>query len=76
MELQIKNIPIINTVTPAVIYPLYCITDITSLLSGTAIKVFVVYILDYVIKQNLGTYHIFSCIYDLVENDWLCDILQ
>ena len=38
----------INTLTPIVTYLLRCNSDITSLLSGTAIKAIVAYISDYV----------------------------
>jgi hypothetical protein len=52
----------INTFTPAVTYLLRCNTDVTSLLSGTAIKAIVAYISDYVTKPSLKTYTIFDAI--------------
>ena len=39
-----------------------CNTDITSLLSGTAIKAIVAYVSDYVTKPGLKTYTVFDTI--------------
>jgi len=52
----------INNVTPVLTYLLRCNTDVTSLLSGTAIKAIVAYISDYVTKPGLKTYSIFETI--------------
>ena len=52
----------INTLTPIVTFLLRCNTDVTSLLSGTAIKAIVAYISDYVTKPGLKTYTIFDTI--------------
>ena len=52
----------INTLTPIVTFLLRCISDVTSLLSGTAIKAIVAYISDYVTKPGLKTYTIFDTI--------------
>jgi len=52
----------INTLTPLVTYILQCNSDITSLLSGTAIKAIVAYISDYITKPGLKTYSIFEAI--------------
>src|SRR5436190_11284813 len=52
----------INTITRPVTYLLRCNTDVTSLLSGTAIKTVVAYITDYVTKPGLKTYSIFEVI--------------
>jgi len=52
----------INTFTPVVTFLLRCNTDVTSLLSGTAIKAVVAYISDYVTKPSLKTYSIFETI--------------
>src|SRR5258708_18578695 len=51
-----------NTLTPIVTYLLRCNSDVTSLLSGTAIKAIVAYISDYVTKPGLKTYTIFDTI--------------
>ena len=52
----------INTVTPILTYLLRCNSDVTSLLSGTAIKAVVAYISDYITKPGLKTYSIFEAI--------------
>jgi len=52
----------INTLTPLITYLLRCNSDVTSLLSGTAIKAIVAYISDYVTKPGLKTYSIFDAI--------------
>jgi hypothetical protein len=52
----------INTLTLIVTYLLRCNSDVTSLLSGTAIKATVAYISDYVTKPGLKTYIIFDTI--------------
>ncbi len=57
-----KGEPWINTLTPLVTYLLRCNSDVTSLLSGTAIKAIVAYISDYVTKPGLKTYSIFDAI--------------
>src|SRR5882724_2266956 len=51
-----------NTLTPIVTYLLRCNSDVTSLLSGTAIKAIVAYISAYVTKPGLKTYTIFHTI--------------
>src|SRR6202051_890905 len=57
-----KGLKWINTLTPIVTYLLRCNSDVTSLLSGTAIKAIVAYISDYVTKPGLKTYTIFDTI--------------
>ena len=52
----------INTLTPIVTFLLRCNSDVTSLLSGTAINAIVAYISDYVTKPGLKTYTIFDTI--------------
>ncbi len=51
-----------HSITPALTYLLRCNTDVTSLLSGTAIKAVVAYVSDYVTKPGLKTYSIFDTI--------------
>src|SRR5215471_12778260 len=51
-----------NTVTPVLTYLMLCNTDVTSLLSGTAIKAVVAYISDYITKSSLKTYMLFDAI--------------
>jgi len=59
----------INTLTPVVTYLLRCNSDVTSLLSGTAIKATVAYISDYVTKPGLKTYTIFDTIRSVFEKN-------
>ncbi|KII82907.1 hypothetical protein PLICRDRAFT_682664 [Plicaturopsis crispa FD-325 SS-3] len=57
-----KGEPDMNTFTPLVTYLFRSNTDVTSLLSGTAIKAVVAYISDYITKPSLKTYSIFETI--------------
>jgi predicted transcriptional regulator YheO len=52
----------INTYTPLLTYLLKCNTDVTSLLSGTAIKAVVAYVTDYITKSPLKTHVIFDAV--------------
>ena len=57
-----KTEPWINTITQVVTYLFRCNTDITCLLSGTAIKAVVMYVSDYITKTSLKTHTIFDSI--------------
>ncbi|KAJ6630460.1 hypothetical protein B0H10DRAFT_1774914, partial [Mycena sp. CBHHK59/15] len=57
--------PKMNTFTPLITYLNRCNTDVTCLLSGTAVKAVVSYVSDYVSKLSLKTYQIFATIYDV-----------
>ncbi|KAL4259942.1 ATP-dependent DNA helicase [Pleurotus pulmonarius] len=59
----------INTVTPILTYICRCNTDVTSLLSGTAVKAVLVYVSDYITKSALKTYAMFECIRTVIENN-------
>src|SRR6266536_3045228 len=59
----------INTFTPILTFLLRCNTDLTSLLSGTAIKAVVAYISDYVTKPGLKTYSIFATIRSVFQRN-------
>jgi len=48
----------INTITWIVTYLFQCNTDITCLLSGTAIKAIVMYVSDYTTKSSLKTLYL------------------
>ncbi|HXP52941.1 MAG TPA: helitron helicase-like domain-containing protein, partial [Bacteroidia bacterium] len=61
--------PWLNTFTPLVTYLLRCNTDITSLLSGTAIKAVVAYVTDYITKPGLKTYSIFDTIRSVLDKN-------
>jgi hypothetical protein len=59
----------INTLTPALTYIIRCNSDVTSLLSGTAIKAVVAYVSDYITKNGLNTYSIFEAIRRILERN-------
>ncbi|KAJ7479681.1 hypothetical protein FB451DRAFT_1031501, partial [Mycena latifolia] len=59
----------INNVTPMLTYCVRCNTDVTSLLSGTAIKAIIAYISDYVSKASLKSYQVFSSMYDVLHEN-------
>ena len=52
----------ITTITPVLTYLVMCNTDVTSLLSGTAINAVVAYISDYITKSSLKTHMLFDAI--------------
>ena len=55
-----KGEPRMNTFSPVITYLFRCNTDLTSLLSGMAIKVVLAYISDYITKPTLKTYVVFD----------------
>ncbi|EIW51232.1 uncharacterized protein TRAVEDRAFT_77262, partial [Trametes versicolor FP-101664 SS1] len=57
----------INTITPAVTYLMRGNTDVTSLLSGTAIKSVIAYVADYITKTPLKTHVMFQSIQQVFE---------
>src|ERR1700691_5517444 len=63
----------INTFTPIVTFLLRCNSDVTSLLSGTAIKAIVAYISDYITKPGLKTYLVEWAIaaHGMYESHWV-----
>ena len=58
-----------NTINPTVTYLLRCNTDMTSLLSGTAIKAVIAYISDYITKPTLKMYVVFDTIVSIFEKN-------
>jgi hypothetical protein len=64
-----KGEPWMNTVSPVITYLLRCNTDVTSLLSGTAIKAVIAYISDYITKPTLKTYVVFDTIVSVFEKN-------
>ena len=59
----------LNTITPLATFLLRCNTDVTSLLSGTAVKAVVAYITDYITKQSLRTYTVFEVIKSVIDRN-------
>ncbi|KAJ6620990.1 hypothetical protein B0H10DRAFT_1726858, partial [Mycena sp. CBHHK59/15] len=62
-----KNKPQLNTFSPVLTYFSRSNTDVTSLLSGTAVKAVVSYVSDYVSKLGLKTYQAFASVFDVFE---------
>jgi hypothetical protein len=58
-----------NAVTPMLTYLLRSNSDVTSLLSGTAIKAIVAYVSDYITKPSLKTYSIFDVIKSVFDRN-------
>ncbi|KAJ6549209.1 hypothetical protein B0H10DRAFT_1818444 [Mycena sp. CBHHK59/15] len=59
--------PMLNCMTPDVTYCMRCNTDITCLLSGTAIKAVVAYIFDYMTKASFKMYQMFETVKAVLE---------
>ncbi|KZP15809.1 hypothetical protein FIBSPDRAFT_713284, partial [Athelia psychrophila] len=57
-----KGDPDMNTFNYIMTYLLRCNSDVTSLLSGTAMKAVVAYVTEYITKTGLKTYHVFDII--------------
>ena len=64
-----KGESMLNTVTAEVTYLIRSNTDVTSLLSGTAIKAVVAYISDYISKPALKTYLIFEAVKSVFDRN-------
>ncbi|KIP01675.1 hypothetical protein PHLGIDRAFT_58734, partial [Phlebiopsis gigantea 11061_1 CR5-6] len=52
----------LNTFTPVLTYILRCNSDVTCLLSGTAVKAVVAYVTDYITKSPLKTHTMFEAL--------------
>ncbi|KAJ3764372.1 hypothetical protein EV360DRAFT_31596, partial [Lentinula raphanica] len=59
--------PWINDISPSLTYTLRCNTDVTCLLSGTAIKAAVAYVTDYITKTGLKTHVVFDSLRVIFE---------
>jgi len=64
-----KGESMLNTVTAEVTYLIRSNTDVTSLLSGTAIKAVVAYVSDYISKPALRTYLIFEAVKNVFDRN-------
>ena len=64
-----KGESMLNTVTAEVTYLICSNTDVTSLLSGTAIKAVVAYVSDYISKPALKTYLIFEAVKSVFDRN-------
>ncbi|KAH7905610.1 hypothetical protein BJ138DRAFT_1017478, partial [Hygrophoropsis aurantiaca] len=59
----------LNSFTDLVTFLFRCNTDVTSLLSGTAIKAVIAYISDYISKPSLRTYVVFDTIKSVYDRN-------
>ena len=64
-----KGEPMMNTFTPALSYILRCNHDVTSLLSGTAIKSVIAYVADYITKTPLKTHVMFRSVQEVFSRN-------
>ncbi len=69
-HINVRHIePMQNRVNPVLTFLSRCNTDVTSLLSGTAVKAVVSYVSDYVSKLSLKSYQMFASVYDVFEKN-------
>ncbi|KAJ6545639.1 hypothetical protein B0H19DRAFT_955240, partial [Mycena capillaripes] len=61
--------PMMNTVNPILTFLNRCNTDVSSMLSGTAVKAVVSYVSDYISKLSLKSYQMFASVYDVFKKD-------
>ncbi|KAJ7120558.1 hypothetical protein C8R43DRAFT_900662, partial [Mycena crocata] len=67
-HLNMRHIePMMNPVNPVLTYVSRCNTDVTSLLSGTAVKAVVSYVSDYISKLSLKSYQMFAAVYHVFD---------
>ncbi|KAJ7697467.1 hypothetical protein B0H17DRAFT_928461 [Mycena rosella] len=59
----------LNTTNPILTNLCRCNSDVTSLLSGTAVKAVILYVSDYVSKLSLKSYQMFASVYDVFEKN-------
>ncbi|KDQ57391.1 hypothetical protein JAAARDRAFT_130846, partial [Jaapia argillacea MUCL 33604] len=52
----------LNCFTPIVTYLMRCNSDVTSLLTGTAVKAVIAYVTDYITKSALRTHVMFDVV--------------
>ncbi|KAJ7749114.1 hypothetical protein B0H16DRAFT_1319422, partial [Mycena metata] len=69
-HINVRHIePMMNTVNPILTFLNRCNTDVSSLLSGTAIKAVVSYVSDYISKLSLKSYQMFASVYDVFQKE-------
>ena len=59
----------LNTIMPCITYLFRCNTDVSSLLSGTAITAVISYISDCIAKPSLKMYQIFATAYNIFNKN-------
>ncbi|KAJ6522931.1 hypothetical protein DFH09DRAFT_857062, partial [Mycena vulgaris] len=69
-HINVRHIePMVNTVNPILTYLSRCNSDVTSMLSGTAVKAVVSYVSDYISKLSLKSFQMFASVYDVFEKN-------
>ena len=61
--------PQLNTFTPLFTFLIRCNSDVTSLLSGTALKAVVAYVADYITKTPLKTHTVFDTVKSIFDRN-------
>ncbi|KAJ7115118.1 hypothetical protein C8R43DRAFT_847316, partial [Mycena crocata] len=59
--------PMMNTVSTTLTYLVRCNSDVTSLLSGTAVKAVISYVSDYISKMSLKSFQMFASVYQVFD---------
>ncbi|KAJ7137594.1 hypothetical protein C8R43DRAFT_1089383 [Mycena crocata] len=62
--------PMMNTVNSTLTYLVRSNSDVTSMLSGTAVKAVVSYVSDYISKMSLKSFQMFASVYQVKNGDW------
>lgn len=60
--------PMLNPIHPILTYLSRCNSDVSSLLSGTAVKAVISYASDYVSKISLKSYQLFASVFQVFES--------
>ncbi|KAJ6574056.1 hypothetical protein B0H19DRAFT_933701, partial [Mycena capillaripes] len=69
-HINVRHIePMMNMVNPILTFLNRCNTDVSSMLSGTAVKAVVSYVSDYISKLSLKSYQMFASVYDVFEKE-------
>ncbi|KAJ7187205.1 hypothetical protein C8R46DRAFT_879916, partial [Mycena filopes] len=67
-HINVKHVePMMNTVNPVLTFLNRCNSDVSSMLSGTAVKAVVSYVSDYISKLSLKSYQMFASVYDVFQ---------
>ncbi|KAJ7758274.1 hypothetical protein B0H16DRAFT_1313890, partial [Mycena metata] len=69
-HISVRHIePMMNPINPVLTYFSRCNTDVTSLLSGTAVKAVIAYVSDYVSKISLKSYQLFASVFQVFKDN-------
>ncbi|KAJ7764348.1 hypothetical protein B0H16DRAFT_1310771, partial [Mycena metata] len=68
-HIDMKHVePMVNTFNPVLSYLSRCNTDVTSLMSGTAVKAVIAYVSDYISKVSLKSYQLFASVFQAFDS--------